>query len=174
MVSVAFSLVLVVRQAARSMGVQIMGRIPGTEQWAPVEDIQDDDYLASTEEVPGVLIVRLRETLHFANAGALKERLRRLERYGVKKMHPSDAPVREEAQIIVLYTKDLLGVDASALQILHETCRNYVQRGVQVHFVHVEGELRRSLERAHLFTLIGRGKPVVFFFGFFLGRDWLK
>ncbi|CAD6568133.1 MAG: hypothetical protein CYPHOPRED_002330 [Cyphobasidiales sp. Tagirdzhanova-0007] len=155
-VSVAFSLVLVVRQAARSMGVQIMGRIPGTEQWAPVEDIQDDDYLASTEEVPGVLIVRLRETLHFANAGALKERLRRLERYGVKKMHPSDAPVREEAQIIVLYTKDLLGVDASALQILHETCRNYVQRGVQVHFVHVEGELRRSLERAHLFTLIGR------------------
>ena len=139
------------------MGIQVMGRVPGTEQWSPVEDTQDEDLFENTEEVPGVLIVRLRETLHFANAGALKERLRRLERYGVKKMHPSNAPVRSEAQIIVLYMKDLLGIDASALQILRETCDNYVKRGVQVHLVHVQGELRRTLEKAHLFNLIGKG-----------------
>merc|ERR1712093_268489 len=40
-VSVAVSLVLVVRKATASMGVQIMGRVPGTEQWAPLDDAPD-------------------------------------------------------------------------------------------------------------------------------------
>lgn len=139
------------------MGVQIMGRIPGTEQWAPIEDTPENDDPLSTEEIPGVLIVRLRESLHFANAGALKERLRRLERYGTRKHHPSELPYREEAQVIVFHMRDLLQIDASALQILQETCANYVQlRAVEVYFVHVEGEIRRQMEAAGLFDLIGR------------------
>ncbi|KAK9899436.1 hypothetical protein P389DRAFT_168412 [Cystobasidium minutum MCA 4210] len=157
LVSVAISLVSIVRQSARSAGVQIMGRVPGTEEWLPVEDEgNDDDLLTSNEEVPGALIVRLKETLHFANAGALKERLRRLERYGTKKHHPSDAPFRDEAQVVVFHVKDLQEVDASALHILRETCQSYLSRGVQVYFAHVSYDMERKLELAEIVELIGK------------------
>jgi MFS superfamily sulfate permease-like transporter len=159
LVSVAISLVSIVRQSARSAGIQIMGRVPGTEEWLPVEDeANDDDLLSSNEEIPGALIVRLKESLHFANAGALKERLRRLERYGTKKHHPSDAPFREEAQIVVFYVKDLHEVDASALHILRETCESYHDRGVQVYFAHVAGDMMEKFEKAELVDLVGRGE----------------
>lgn len=152
-------MVSIVRQSARSAGVQIMGRVPGTEEWLPVEDeANDDDLLTSNEEIPGALIVRLKETLHFANAGALKERLRRLERYGTKKHHPSDAPFRDEAQVVVFHVKDLQEVDASALHILKETCQSYLSRGVQVYFAHISNEMEKKLELAEIVELIGKGK----------------
>lgn len=164
-VSVGVSLVLVVRQSSRSMGVQIMGRVPGTENWSPIED----DYTATLnsyeaadllppEEIPGVLIVRLRETLHFANAGALKERLNRLERYGMNKHHPSSKPTRQEAQTVVFHLSDLRGIDATAVQILLETCRGYRDRSVAVYMVHLNRELRKALDIAGLIDVIGQGK----------------
>ena len=147
------------------MSVQIMGRVQGTDEWAPVEAhssyVEEDEPLIdpfAREEVPGVLIVRLRESLHFANAGALKERLRRLERYGNQKHHPSDAPMREEAQVIVFHMQDLREVDASAVQILRETCENYKQRDVQVFFAHLEGDIRRKLETGHVLEIAGTGR----------------
>ena len=41
-----------------------------------------------------------------ANAGALKERLRRLERYGKGRHHPSDEPRRAEASVIIFSLQD--------------------------------------------------------------------
>ena len=148
------------------MGVQIMGRAPGTENWAPIEEHaggEDVDELllqhgSPHEEVPGVLIIRLRESLHFANAGALKERLRRLELYGNKKHHPSDAPMRAEAQVIVFHMQDLREVDASAIQILKETCEGYKARGVSILFAHLEGEMRKRLQRGGVVDVVGIGE----------------
>lgn len=136
-----------------------MGRHQGTQEWLPIQNEEsEDEVLASNDEVPGVLIVRLREHLHFANAGALKERLRGLERYGAKKYHPSDRPSRDEAQVLVFHVKDLAQVDATALQILLETCLNYVRRGVPVYFAHVSTALRQMLETAGIVQIIGQGK----------------
>lgn len=73
------------------------------------------------------LVVRIRESLSFANTGHLKERLRRvsqtsshgdperrgcytdaqLELYGAQKSHPSDAPRRESAKAIILHMGDV-------------------------------------------------------------------
>lgn len=160
----AISLVMIVRKSARSMAVDIMGRVPGTSDWAPVEAhssyVDEDDHFVDSganEEVPGVLIVRLREALHFANAGALKERLRRLERYGNEKHHPSDAPMRAEAQVIVFHMQDLRAIDASAVQILRETCENYKQRDVQVFFAHLNSEIRGKLDKGHVLEVAGPG-----------------
>lgn len=84
--------------------IKILGRVPGTQFYEPLDDDEEEGYPG--EEIPGVLIVRIRDialtfgksaTFFFsfvysllnalrvclsANAGALKERLRRLERYG--------------------------------------------------------------------------------------------
>lgn len=73
LVSIGASLVLVVKDAA-AVQVRILGRVPGTDRWEPI-----DPELDGEEEIPGVLVVRIRDSLNFANAGGLKERLRRLE-----------------------------------------------------------------------------------------------
>lgn len=93
------------------MRIKILGRVPGTQYYEPLEDDDEDDGLfPSQEEIPGVLIVRLRDvSLTFANAGALKERLRRLERYGKGRHHPSDQPRRGEASVIIFHLADVEG-----------------------------------------------------------------
>lgn len=87
------------------------------------------------EDIPGVLVVRVRESLNFgacppyqesdiwamltpdplstANTGQLKERLRRLELYGPGKAHPSEAPRRDEATVLVIHAADMETIDAS-------------------------------------------------------------
>ncbi|KII84221.1 hypothetical protein PLICRDRAFT_118491 [Plicaturopsis crispa FD-325 SS-3] len=81
-VSLIFSLLLVVRRSSRTR-MTILGRIPGTERWKPINENPE-----AQEDVPGALIVRIRENLDFANTAQLKERLRRLELYGTER-HPS-------------------------------------------------------------------------------------
>lgn len=60
-VSVALSMVLCIRQSA-SMRIKILGRVPGTREYAPLLEEDDDDRLGSgEEEIAGVLIVRIRD-----------------------------------------------------------------------------------------------------------------
>jgi MFS superfamily sulfate permease-like transporter len=58
-VSIALSMVLCIRQAAVTR-IKILGRVPGTSFYEPVDD-DDDDGLFPTEEIPGILIVRFRD-----------------------------------------------------------------------------------------------------------------
>lgn len=58
-VSIALSMVLCIKQATITR-MKILGRVPGTSFYEPLDD-DDDDGLYSTEEVPGVLIVTLRD-----------------------------------------------------------------------------------------------------------------
>ncbi|RSH94758.1 hypothetical protein EHS25_004564 [Saitozyma podzolica] len=129
--SVVFSLILVVQKSTQTR-IKIIGRLPNTEEWVPIDEDE-----AAQEELPGVLVVRIRENLNFANTGQLKERLRRLELYGMQKSHPSDAPSRESAKAIILHMGDVDEIDASAIQILAELTRSYVERGVGLHFAHL-------------------------------------
>ncbi|WVR03746.1 hypothetical protein IAU60_000741 [Kwoniella sp. DSM 27419] len=129
--SVILSLILVIQKSSQPR-IQIIGRLPGTDRWEPV----DEDANAQ-EDIPGVLVVRVRECLSFANTGQLKERLRRLELYGHGKAHPSDAPRRESAKALILHVGEVQDIDASAIQILYELTKAYQGRGVGVHFVSI-------------------------------------
>ncbi|KAF9519411.1 hypothetical protein BS47DRAFT_1370775 [Hydnum rufescens UP504] len=129
-VSVTSSLLIIVR---RSSMTHI--KILDTNQWRPV----DEDPL-DREEVPGVLIVRLREDLDFANTGQLKERLRRLELYGARRVHPSETARRAEARAVVFHMADVEEIDASAAQIFSQLTTTYKSRNVQVHFAHLHEE----------------------------------
>lgn len=71
--SVCFSLILVIQKSTRTR-IKIMGRLPGSDAWIPV----DENPEAIEEELPGVLVVRIRENLNFANSASLRERLRRV------------------------------------------------------------------------------------------------
>ena len=134
-VSVCLSLVLCVKQST-AMRIKILGRVPNTTLFEPLDDDDehDDGLLSSlSEEVPGVLIVRIRDgALTFANTGAMKERLRRLERYGHGRHHPSEEPRRAEASVVIFHLADVGEVDASALQIMRELVGSYTARSVLV------------------------------------------
>ncbi|WOO80799.1 Putative sulfate transporter [Vanrija pseudolonga] len=129
--SVCFSLLLVIQRSTQPR-IKIIGRRPDSDDWVPIDD--DDE---AREEIPGVLVVRIREPLSFANTGQLKERLRRLELYGPKKIHPSEAPRRSEAKAVILHMGDVDDIDASALQIIGELVQSYHERGVGIYFAHL-------------------------------------
>lgn len=69
-------MLLCIRQSSE-IKIRILGRVPGSEIFEQLDDEDLDDL----DEIAGVLIVRIRDVaLTFANAAALKDRLRRLER----------------------------------------------------------------------------------------------
>ncbi|TYJ55804.1 hypothetical protein B9479_003456 [Cryptococcus floricola] len=148
-VSVIFSLILVIQKSTQTR-IKIIGRLPGTQTWVPLDS---DD--SAQEEIPGVLVVRIRENLNFANTGQLKERLRRLELYGMGKSHPSDEPRRESAKALVWHMGDVEEIDASAMQILYELTKAYDERGVGVHFAHLGPEQMKSFEIAGITGILG-------------------
>lgn len=147
--SVVFSLILVIQSTSQPR-IKIIGRVPGTNEWVPI----DEDESAQ-EEIPGVLVVRIRENLSFANTGQLKERLRRLELYGMDKSHPSDEPRRESAKALILHMGDVEQIDASATQILYELTKAYHERGVGVHFAHLRPGQVKAFGIAGITDIVG-------------------
>jgi len=148
-VSVAVSLLLVVKNSSKAH-IKILGRMPGTELWKPV-----DENPEAEEDIRGVLIVRIRQNLDFANTGYLRERLRRVELYGPDRAHPSEPPRREEATVLVFHMADVEEVDASAAQIFSEILTTYKSRGALVHFAHTRPDVYKTFEKAGIVKSIG-------------------
>ncbi|KAF4621367.1 hypothetical protein D9613_001001 [Agrocybe pediades] len=150
-VSLVISLLLVVHRSSKTR-MTILGRIPGTDRWKPLKENPEAE-----ESVPGALIVRIRESLDFANTAQLKERLRRLELYGVDKSHPSEEPRREQASVLVFHMADVDSCDASAAQIFYELCEEYKNRGVGLFLTHLRPNVLRTFEKAGIWQLLGAG-----------------
>ncbi|KAI0295278.1 sulfate anion transporter [Russula brevipes] len=148
-VSLIISLLLVVRRSSKTR-MTILGHIPGTDRWEPI-----DESPGAEEDVPGVLIVRIRENLDFANTAQIKERLRRLELYGVHRSHPADTPLRQPASVFIFHLADVNTCDASAVQIFYELFESYRGRGVGVFITHLRAGPRVMFERAGIVKLLG-------------------
>ncbi|TFK45036.1 sulfate anion transporter [Crucibulum laeve] len=148
-VSLIISLLLVVHRSSKTR-MTILGRIPGTDRWKPINENPEAE-----ESVSGALIVRIRENLDFANTAQLKERLRRLELYGVGKSHPSEEPRRQQASILVFHMADMDTCDASAAQIFYELCEEYLNRNVGLFVTHLKPGPFRMFEKAGIVDLLG-------------------
>ncbi|GAA5923353.1 uncharacterized protein JCM15063_003621 [Sporobolomyces koalae] len=108
------------------------------------------------EELPGILIIRLRDlSLHFANTSALKERLRRLEKYGPERSHPADEPRRSEASVVVFEMKDVVGVDPGAARVLEEVVKSYTDRDVLIYWVQPQQAVLEVLRKADIIEISG-------------------
>ncbi|ORY86953.1 sulfate transporter family-domain-containing protein [Protomyces lactucae-debilis] len=129
-VGVITSLIRVIKHS-QSPRIQILGRLPGTKEYVPVDGQSEE-----VEHVDGFLIVRIPEPLIFANTGQLKDRLRRLEKYGDSRMHPSMPASRSPAhnERIIFDCEGMSGLDAAAAQILAEIVDGYIERGIAVYF----------------------------------------
>ncbi|PPQ63748.1 hypothetical protein CVT24_004257 [Panaeolus cyanescens] len=146
--SLVISLLLVVHRSSKPR-MTILGRIPGTDRWKPVKDDPEAE-----EPTEGTLIVRIRENLDFANTAQLKERLRRLELYGIHKTHPSEEPRRQEANVLVFHMADVDRVDASAAQIFCELLEEYKSRGVGLFIAHLRPKPYKTLVKAGITDIL--------------------
>lgn len=136
---VGISLIQVIRNSTRAR-IQILGRVPGTQNmFKAAEEVPAEEL----EDVEGCLIVKMTEGLTFANTGELKNRLRRLERYGDARAHPSLPRLRARAQggsrggntrTVIFDVKGVRRMDGSGTQVLREIVGGYVQKGVAVWF----------------------------------------
>ncbi|KAJ2618733.1 hypothetical protein GGI26_006394 [Coemansia sp. RSA 1358] len=111
-------------------------------------DIYDSDQVAGSQNVEGVLIVRIEEPLYFANAGQLHARLNRLEMYGDLNVHPSEEPHMQPTRGVVFDLIGMSDIDGSALEILIHIIREYGRRGVRVAFVRVCDSVRTRFEKS--------------------------
>ncbi|PVF96042.1 hypothetical protein CPB86DRAFT_710075 [Serendipita vermifera] len=148
-ISVTVSLLMVVHRSSKAR-MAILGRVPGTDKWKPIQENPDAE-----EVLPGVLIVRIRESLDFANTSQLKERLRRLELYGGSVHHPGDEPRRQQAAVLVFHMADVETCDASATQIFMELVQTYRNRGVILYFAHLQGQPMRMFNKAGITKAVG-------------------
>lgn len=127
--------VLSVIKHATKPRIQILGKVPGTTD--QFENAEDNPQ--GLEFIEGALIVKIPEPLTFANTGDLKNRLRRLEAYGVTRVHPALPRVRppEHNQNIIFDIHGVTGIDGSGTQVLKEIVDGYVNGGVRVYFCRV-------------------------------------
>lgn len=130
---IGFSLLRVIKHATRPR-IQILGRIPGTEQFENAE--ADPERL---EMIEGCLIVKIPEPLTFANTGDLRARLKRLEDYGTTAAHPALPRIRKSFnnKNVIFDVHGVTALDGAGAQVFTEICQSYQEKGVRVFFCRV-------------------------------------
>lgn len=137
------SVLRVIRHATQPR-IQILGKVSGTSDQFENAELQPE----RVEFIEGCLIVKIPEPLTFANAGDLKNRLRRLELYGTNRAHPALPRTRPQTDKNIIFdVHGVTSIDASATQILLEIVEAYVNRGVRVFFCRVPGPHSQVFEQ---------------------------
>lgn len=114
----------------------VLGRIPGSEHFRNVERY-------AVETLPGVLFLRIDESLFFGNLGAVEQRLKQeLERTpGVHDL------------VLVMSAVNLM--DATAVEVFGELNRELAERGIRLHLAEVKGPVQDRLQRSPLWPVLG-------------------
>lgn len=111
--------------------IAIVGRVPGTEHFRNI-DRHD------VETLPGLIALRMDESLFFANAHALEEKIESLIA-----LHP-------ETRRVLLILSAVNQLDATALGVLTALEQALTERGIALQFAEVKGPVLDRLRATHL------------------------
>lgn len=104
---------------------------------------------ALTAGAQNVIVLRVEESLYFANVEQIKALLIRIEHTGSLANHPGDVmPAAPPLYGVVIHAGGIPEIDATALQALKETVAGYKTRGVTVCYVKVRERVKRRMIRA--------------------------
>ena len=126
---VALSLVIFLVRASRPH-MAVVGQVPGTQHF---RNVKRHPVIAS----PQVLSLRVDESLYFANARWLEDRL--------YDMAAADPGIRH----VVLICSAVNDIDASALESLEALTERLEAAGVRFHLSEVKGPVMDKLKRSH-------------------------
>lgn len=126
-IGVLSSLALFLARTSRPH-VAIVGRVPGTQHYRNVDR-------HAVETTPGVLSIRVDESLYFPNARFLEDTI-------------NDAVARDPAvRDVVLMCSAVNSIDASALESLEQIDQRLVDAGIKLHLSEVKGPVMDRLKR---------------------------
>jgi SulP family sulfate permease len=118
--------------------IAVIGRIVGTEHFRNVER-------HGVETIPGVLFLRIDESLFFGNLNAVEDRLA--------------AELLKDARIkdLVLIMSAVNRVDTTAMEVLSDLNQDLAARGIRLHLAEVKGPVQDRLMHTALWqSLSGR------------------
>ena len=118
--------------------IAVIGRIEGSEHFRNIER-------HGVETLPGVLLLRIDESLFFGNLTAVEARLAgELDK----------APATHD---VVLVMSGVNRVDTTAMEVLSDLNRDLGERGIRLHLAEVKGPVQDRLQSSPLWTaLAGR------------------
>ena len=126
---VVLSILLYLARSTRPH-IAIVGQVPGTHHF---RNVKRHKVMTS----PSVLSVRVDESLYFANARYLEDRLY------------DEAVAQEGIRDVVLICAAVNGIDASALESLEALNERLKAAGVRFHLSEVKGPVMDRLKRSH-------------------------
>jgi len=95
--------------------------------------------------IPGIVVLRIEESLYFANIEQIKEMLKRIQDFGSHLAHPTDKKeIEQPLRAIVLHCKNIASMDASAIQVLGEMVEDYQKQDIFVCFVKLRSDLKQK------------------------------
>jgi SulP family sulfate permease len=111
--------------------IAVVGQVPGTEHYRNV-------LRHAVMEQPGILGLRVDESLYFANARFLEDTI------------AAQVAVRPGVRHVVLQCSAVNDIDASALESLETINARLQASGLQLHLSEVKGPVHDRLQRSHL------------------------
>jgi SulP family sulfate permease len=118
--------------------IAVIGRIAGTEHFRNVER-------HGVETIPGVLLLRIDESLFFGNLNAIEARL--------------EVELAKDSQVqdLVLIMSAVNRIDTTAMEVLTDVNRDLAARGIRLHLAEVKGPVQDRLAHSPLWqTLSGK------------------
>ncbi len=113
--------------------IAVIGRIPGSEHFRNVER-------HNVEMIPGVVFVRIDESLFFGNLGAVELRLNQ------------ELESSTETSDLVLVMSAVNRMDATAVEVFAELNRELAERRTRLHLAEVKGPVQDRLMRSPLWS----------------------
>jgi SulP family sulfate permease len=125
-------------RTARPSVVQL-GRIEYTNYYRDVKEYE-------TMPIPGVLIVRIDESLYFANAQYIELYVRNL------------IAVDDDTDFVVLACAAINRIDASSLDTLAALVEEFHLIGIEIYFAELKEQVTHQLKRVHFTKQVGEGR----------------
>ena len=140
-IGIATSLIVLLYWSSRPR-VAELGRVPGTHQWADVEQHPENEIL------PGVVVVRVDSGLYFANSDWVRTHLRR-------------AAARPGTKAVVLDGGTAPFLDVTSAEMLGQAEDDLGRRGVRLLLARDIGEVRDVLRSSDVGPQLQRTYPTV-------------
>lgn len=113
--------------------IAVIGRIPDSEHFRNVER-------HVVETIPGVLLLRIDESLFFGNLNAVESRL------------SSELTLAPDTREVVLIMSAVNRVDTTAMEVLNDLNRDLLNRQIRLHFAEVKGPVQDRLRHSPLWS----------------------
>ncbi len=116
----------------------VVGRMPGTAHYRNIDRFYVETW-------PDLLLLRVDESLYFANTAVLEQFI------------ASNVSERSDLRHVVLICSAVNGIDHSAVETLKDLADNLGRTGVTLHLAEVKGPVMDRLRRSGLLEALGDG-----------------